>query len=79
MCKRRDNEPLDEFIVRFNKESLQLGTDDEATRTSFLLNVNDDGLHLCLTGKDGIPDSWEKSSRFPSYMRNLRRRSDNQK
>ncbi len=59
LCRHRDNESIEDYITRFNKEALQLGCSEESTRAAFLNGVKSDDLYRCLTGKDGIPKAWD--------------------
>ena len=59
LCQRQQNESVEDYISRFNKEALQIGCGDELTRVAFLHGVHSDELLRCLTSKDGIPSNWE--------------------
>ena len=39
LCRRYDRETIEDYIVRFNKEALQIGCGEELTRAAFIHNV----------------------------------------
>ncbi|XP_076930080.1 uncharacterized protein LOC143594727 [Bidens hawaiensis] len=50
---RRDNESIEDFISRFNDESLNIrGISEDMLRGAFRKNVRSNALICCLTGKD---------------------------
>ncbi|XP_022007353.1 uncharacterized protein LOC110906547 [Helianthus annuus] len=56
--RRRDNEIVESFIVRFNKESLAIpGITNDLACGAFLQGVNDDELLRTLYGRDGVPST----------------------
>lgn len=57
---RRPNESLEDFITRFNDESLNIGgISKDMLRGAFRQNVKCDRLIWTLTGKDGMPKEWD--------------------
>ncbi|XP_076952454.1 uncharacterized protein LOC143626192 [Bidens hawaiensis] len=57
---RRDNESIEDFIARFNDESLNIGgISKDMLRGAFCKNVKCDELIRTLTGKDGMPKEWD--------------------
>ncbi|XP_076905563.1 uncharacterized protein LOC143561330 [Bidens hawaiensis] len=58
---RRDNESIEDFITRFNDESLNIGgISEDMLRCAFHKNVQSGVLIRCLTGKDGMPKTWDE-------------------
>ncbi|XP_076890581.1 uncharacterized protein LOC143541722 [Bidens hawaiensis] len=58
---RRNNESIEDFITRFNNESLNIGgVSEDMLRGAFRKNVNSDALIRTLTGRDGMPKSWDE-------------------
>ena len=59
--RRRDNESLEDFITRFNKEALLIGgVGEDLMRAGFRQGVRCDELIRCLFGRDGMPKTWDK-------------------
>ncbi|XP_076959037.1 uncharacterized protein LOC143634992 [Bidens hawaiensis] len=59
--ERRNNESIEDFITRFNNESLNIGgISEDMLRGAFRKNVHSDALIRTLTGKDGMPESWDE-------------------
>ncbi|XP_076958334.1 uncharacterized protein LOC143634032 [Bidens hawaiensis] len=57
---RRDNESVEDFITRFNDESLTIGgISEDMLRGAFRKNVRFDALIQTLTGRDGMPKEWD--------------------
>ncbi|XP_076922463.1 uncharacterized protein LOC143584262 [Bidens hawaiensis] len=57
---RRDNESIEDFITRFNEESLNIGgISRDMLRSAFCKNVKCDELIRTLTGRDGMPKEWD--------------------
>ncbi|XP_076955093.1 uncharacterized protein LOC143629806 [Bidens hawaiensis] len=57
---RRDNESIEDFITRFNDESLNIGgISKDMLRGAFRKNVKCDELIRTLTGRDGMPKEWD--------------------
>ncbi|XP_076942956.1 uncharacterized protein LOC143613007 [Bidens hawaiensis] len=57
---RRNNESIEDFITRFN-ESLNIGgVSEDMLRGAFRKNVNSEALIRTLTGRDGMPKSWDE-------------------
>ncbi|KAK1431626.1 hypothetical protein QVD17_08115 [Tagetes erecta] len=58
--KRRDDEPLADFITRYNLESLQIGgVTEDLMIAGFVNGVRDDHLIRRLHGPDGMPRTME--------------------
>ncbi|XP_076925887.1 uncharacterized protein LOC143588862 [Bidens hawaiensis] len=58
---RRNNESIEDFITRFNNESLNIGgVSEDMLRGAFHKNVHSDALIRTLTGRDGMPESWDE-------------------
>ncbi|XP_076934710.1 uncharacterized protein LOC143601099 [Bidens hawaiensis] len=58
---RRNNESIEDFITRFNNESLNIGgVSEDMLRGTFHKNVKSDELIWTLTGRDGMPTSWDE-------------------
>ncbi|XP_076944310.1 uncharacterized protein LOC143614893 [Bidens hawaiensis] len=56
---RRNIESIEDFITRFNNESLNIdGVSEDMLRGAFRKHVKSDELIMTLTGKDGMPTSW---------------------
>ncbi|XP_076941684.1 uncharacterized protein LOC143611358 [Bidens hawaiensis] len=56
---RRNNESIEDFITRFNNESLNIGrVSEDMLQGAFRKNVKSDKLIWMLTGRDGMPTSW---------------------
>ncbi|XP_021971565.1 uncharacterized protein LOC110866728 [Helianthus annuus] len=63
--RRRDNETVENFIVRFNKESLAIpGVTNVLACGAFLQGVNDDELLRTLHGRDGVPPTIDEILRI---------------
>ena len=59
--RRRENESLEDFITRFNKEALLIGgVSEDLMRAGFRQGVRCDELIRCLSGRDGMPKTWDK-------------------
>ncbi|XP_076900468.1 uncharacterized protein LOC143554637 [Bidens hawaiensis] len=55
-----DNESIEDFITRFNDESLNIGgIRKDMVRGAFRKNVKCDKLNRTLTGRDGMPKEWD--------------------
>ncbi|XP_022041300.1 uncharacterized protein LOC110943876 [Helianthus annuus] len=58
---RRENEGLEDFITRFNKECLEIGgVSEQLMRAHFKKAIRCDSLIRTITGKDGMPKEWDK-------------------
>ncbi|XP_022008235.1 uncharacterized protein LOC110907582 [Helianthus annuus] len=58
---RRENEGLEDFITRFNKECLEIsGVIEQLMRAHFKKAIRYDSLIRTITGKDGMPKEWDK-------------------
>ena len=58
---RRDDENLEDFITRYNKEVLEIGgVHEQLIRAQFKYAVRCDDMVKVLSGKEGLPKSWEK-------------------
>ncbi|XP_022003426.1 uncharacterized protein LOC110900876 [Helianthus annuus] len=63
--RRRDNETVESFIVRFNRESLAIpGVTNDLACGAFLQGVNDDELLRTLYGRDGVPPTIDEILRI---------------
>ncbi|XP_022031283.1 uncharacterized protein LOC110932239 [Helianthus annuus] len=63
--RRRDNETVENFIIRFNKESLAIpGVTSDLACGAFLQGVNDDELLRTLHGRDGVPPTIDEILRI---------------
>ncbi|XP_076948962.1 uncharacterized protein LOC143621419 [Bidens hawaiensis] len=57
---RWDNKSIEDFITRFNDESLNIGgISQDMLRGAFRKNVKCDEMIRTLTGKDGMPKEWD--------------------
>ena len=57
---RRDNESLEAFVVRYNKECLEIGdVADQMARNHFIKAVKDKQMVMTISGKEGLPKKWE--------------------
>ncbi|XP_076905390.1 uncharacterized protein LOC143561144 [Bidens hawaiensis] len=57
---RRDNESIEDFITRFNDESLNISRIcKDMLRGAFRKNVKCDDLFRTITGRDGMPKEWD--------------------
>ncbi|XP_076931508.1 uncharacterized protein LOC143596688 [Bidens hawaiensis] len=57
---RRDNESLENFITRFNNERLNIGgISEDMLRGAFRVNARSPEMVRCLTGRDGMPMTWD--------------------
>ncbi|XP_076957921.1 uncharacterized protein LOC143633514 [Bidens hawaiensis] len=57
---RRDNESLENFITRFNNESLNIGgISEDMLRGAVRVNTRSPEMVRCLTGRDGMPQTWD--------------------
>ncbi|XP_076920428.1 uncharacterized protein LOC143581551 [Bidens hawaiensis] len=67
--ERRNNESIEDFITRFNNESLNIGeVSEDMLRGAFRKNVHSDALIRTLTGKDGMPESWDEIMTTPKLF-----------
>ncbi|MFS7910505.1 putative retrotransposon gag domain-containing protein [Helianthus anomalus] len=58
---RRENEGLEDFITRFNKECLEIGgVSEDLMRAHFKKAIRCDSLIRTITEKDGMPKEWDK-------------------
>ncbi|XP_022030527.1 uncharacterized protein LOC110931441 [Helianthus annuus] len=58
---RRDDENLEDFITRYNKEVLEIGgVHEQLIRAQFKYAVRCDDIVKVLSGTEGLPKSWEK-------------------
>ncbi|KAJ0547312.1 putative retrotransposon gag domain-containing protein [Helianthus annuus] len=58
---RRDDESLEDFITRYNKEVLEIGgVHEQIIRAQFKYAVRCDDMIKVLSGTEGLPKSWEK-------------------
>ncbi|XP_076939499.1 uncharacterized protein LOC143608324 [Bidens hawaiensis] len=58
---RRNNESIEDFITRFTNESLNIGgVSEDMLRGAFCKNDHCDDLICTLTGRDGMPESWDE-------------------
>ncbi|XP_076920910.1 uncharacterized protein LOC143582166 [Bidens hawaiensis] len=58
---RRNNESIEDFITRFTNKSLNIGgVSEDMLRGAFYKNVHSDALIRTLTGRDGMPESWDE-------------------
>ncbi|XP_076909297.1 uncharacterized protein LOC143566496 [Bidens hawaiensis] len=58
---RRNNESIEDFITSFTNESLNIGgVSEDMLRGAFYKNVHSDALIRTLTGRDGMPESWDE-------------------
>ncbi|XP_076924078.1 uncharacterized protein LOC143586404 [Bidens hawaiensis] len=58
---RRNNESIEDYITRFTNESLNIGgVSEDMLRGAFCKNVHSDALIRTLTGRDGMPESWDE-------------------
>ncbi|XP_022031907.1 uncharacterized protein LOC110932967 [Helianthus annuus] len=63
--RRRDNETVENFIVRINKESLAIpGVTNDLACGAFLQGVNDDELLRTLHRRDGVPPTIDEILRI---------------
>ncbi|XP_076948884.1 uncharacterized protein LOC143621306 [Bidens hawaiensis] len=59
--ERRNNESIKDFITHFNNKSLNIGgVSEDMLRGAFCKNVHSNTLIRTLTGKDGMPESWDE-------------------
>ncbi|XP_076933460.1 uncharacterized protein LOC143599374 [Bidens hawaiensis] len=57
---RRDNESLENFITRFNNESLNIGgISEDMLQGAFRVIERSPEMVKCLTGRDGMPQTWD--------------------
>ncbi|XP_022027855.1 uncharacterized protein LOC110929063 [Helianthus annuus] len=57
---RWDDESLEAFVVRYNKECLEIGdVADQMARNHFIKAVRDEQMVMTISGKDGRPKKWE--------------------
>lgn len=62
--KRRDNESIEDYITRFNREALQIGPIGfELMKAAFTQGVRCDSLIRTLAGCTGMPNTWEEIMR----------------
>ncbi|XP_022007373.1 uncharacterized protein LOC110906570 [Helianthus annuus] len=58
---RRDDENLEDFITRYNKEVLEIGgVHEQLIHAQFKYAVRCDDMVKVLSGTEGLPKSWEK-------------------
>ncbi|XP_076924807.1 uncharacterized protein LOC143587391 [Bidens hawaiensis] len=58
---RRNNESIEDFITQFNNESLNIGgVSEDMLRGAFRKNVKSDEFIWALTGRGGMPTSWDE-------------------
>ncbi|XP_021999218.1 uncharacterized protein LOC110896087 [Helianthus annuus] len=58
---RHDDENLEDFITRYNKEVLEIGgVHEQLIRAQFKYAVRCDDMIKVLSGTEGLPKSWEK-------------------
>ncbi|XP_076929371.1 uncharacterized protein LOC143593705 [Bidens hawaiensis] len=58
---RRDNESLENFITIFNNEILNIGgISENMLRGAFRVNAKILEMVRCLTGRDGMPQTWDR-------------------
>ncbi|XP_022008111.1 uncharacterized protein LOC110907435 [Helianthus annuus] len=58
---RHDDESLEDFITRYNKEVLEIGdVHEQLIRAQFNYAVRSDDMIKVLSGTEGLPKSWEK-------------------
>ncbi|XP_022031062.1 uncharacterized protein LOC110932003 [Helianthus annuus] len=58
---RSDNEGLEDFIPRFNKECVEIGgVNEQLMRAYFKKAIRCDSLIRTITAKDGMPKEWDK-------------------
>ncbi|KAJ0601425.1 hypothetical protein HanIR_Chr03g0128201 [Helianthus annuus] len=58
---RHDEESLEDFITRYNKEVLEIGgVHEQLIRAQFKYAVRCDDMIKVLSGTEGLPKSWEK-------------------
>ncbi|KAJ0936546.1 putative retrotransposon gag domain-containing protein [Helianthus annuus] len=57
---RRNDESLEAFVVRYNKECLEIGdVADQMARNHFIRAVKDREMIMTISGKEGLPKKWE--------------------
>ncbi|XP_022014472.1 uncharacterized protein LOC110913967 [Helianthus annuus] len=57
---RGENESLESFVIRYNKECLEIGgIADQMARNHFIRVVKDDEMVMTLSGKEGLPEKWD--------------------
>ncbi|XP_021979767.1 uncharacterized protein LOC110875879 [Helianthus annuus] len=57
---RGDNESLESFVIRYNKECLEIsGITDQMARNHFILAVKDNEMVMTISGKEGLPEKWD--------------------
>ncbi|KAJ0854296.1 hypothetical protein HanRHA438_Chr14g0661051 [Helianthus annuus] len=57
---QRDDESLEAFVVRYNKECLEIGdVQDQMARNHFIKAVRDRQMVMTISGKEGLPKKWE--------------------
>ncbi|XP_076887045.1 uncharacterized protein LOC143537076 [Bidens hawaiensis] len=57
---RRDKESRESFITRFHNESLNIGgISEDMLRGVFQVNARSPEMVRCLTGRDGMPQTWD--------------------
>ncbi|XP_076958147.1 uncharacterized protein LOC143633786 [Bidens hawaiensis] len=57
---RQNNESIEDFITRFKNESLNIGgISEDILRGAFRKNVKSNELIRTLTGRDGMPKTWD--------------------
>ncbi|KAI3807946.1 hypothetical protein L1987_23884 [Smallanthus sonchifolius] len=59
--RRRDNESIEDFITRYNKEALQIGgVSEDLMKVGFTQGARSEELIRCLRGRDGMPKTWSE-------------------
>ncbi|XP_022014888.1 uncharacterized protein LOC110914401 [Helianthus annuus] len=57
---RGDNKSLESFVIRYNKECLEIGgVVDQMARNHFIRAVKDEEMVMTISGKEGLPKKWE--------------------
>ncbi|KAJ0455653.1 putative retrotransposon gag domain-containing protein [Helianthus annuus] len=57
---RGDNKSLESFVVRYNKECLEIGgVADQMARNHFIVAVKDEQMVMTISSKEGLPKKWE--------------------
>ncbi|XP_022008126.1 uncharacterized protein LOC110907452 [Helianthus annuus] len=57
---RGENESLEAFVIRYNKEYLKIGgVADQMSCNQFLQEVNHDEMIMTISGKESLPEKWD--------------------
>ncbi|XP_022030492.1 uncharacterized protein LOC110931404 [Helianthus annuus] len=57
---RGDSESLESFLIRYNKECLEIGgIADQMDRNHFIRAVKYDEMVMTISGKEGLPEKWD--------------------